>query len=308
MLVVCLCFLGRAVAQDDLLGDLIKEDSVKPKHNLTIATFKSTRVINMQSVELTGKGNLQFMISHHFANIWNSGAGWQNVSQFFGLNAGFANTYLSFDYSPKSWLNFGVAMTGNSMYEGWAKARILRQQTGIKDVPVSMVWLGTMNVDATAGDSPNDFVWNRFAYVNQLLIARKFNENFSLQFIPSYIHYNYVPYGSNNTNNIFSLGIGGNKKLGSKTSLSFEYSRQLNGYKNQITKSGQITNFNPDLISLGYNWDTGGHLFQFYISSTTAATNLEQLSRNTSNFKEGNFALGFTLNRSYSIKKVVQTP
>jgi hypothetical protein len=126
-----------AQAQDDLLGDLQKEDSGKVKQKLTIATFKSTRIINMQSVEMTGKGNLQFMISHHFGQIWNDGAGLKNVAQLFGFNSGVANTYLSFDYSPQNWWNLGFASTGNSQFEGWTKFRILRQQTGKKNVPVT---------------------------------------------------------------------------------------------------------------------------------------------------------------------------
>ena len=101
--IVASCFLLKASAQD-LLGDLMKEDSGKVKQNITTATFKSTRIINGQSVEMTCKGNLQFMISHHFGNVWNKGKGWQNVTQLFGLNSGVATTYLSFDYSYTDWL------------------------------------------------------------------------------------------------------------------------------------------------------------------------------------------------------------
>lgn len=304
---LCHVSVTKAQAQDDLLGDLMKEDAGKPKQNFTTATFKSTRVINMQSVEMTGKGNLQFMISHHFGNIWNSGKGWQNAAQLFGLNSGIANTYLSVDYSPEKWLNLGIAATGNSQYEGWIKLNVLKQQTGVHEIPVTVDWMSLMHADATAGDSPNDFAWNRFSFLHQLLIARKFNDNLSLQFTPSYVHYNYVPYGYNNTNDIFSLGIQGRYKLSHKTAVTFEYSRQLNGYKNQTDEMGNTCQYNPDLIAIGYDWDTGGHIFQFFVSSTTAASNLTQLSRNTSDFKQGNFALGFTINRSFGIKKVVKS-
>ena len=92
------CFMVKAIAQDDLLGGLMKDDSSKVKQSITTATFKSTRIVNMQSVEMTGKGNLEFMISHHFGNFWKEGKGLQNLSQLFGFNAGTATTYLSFDY------------------------------------------------------------------------------------------------------------------------------------------------------------------------------------------------------------------
>ncbi len=292
-------------AQDDLLGDLEKEDASKVKKNLTTATFKATRIINMQSVEMTGKGNLQFMVSHHFGYLWNEGKGLANLGQFFGFNSGVATTYLSFDYSTHDWMNLGFALTGNARYETWAKFRLLKQQTGVKNMPVTLDYMALANVDVAEGPSPDDLLWNRFSYLHQLLIARKFNDALSLQLTPSYIHLNFVPYGFNNTNNIFNIGLGGRYKLSDKTAITFEYSRQLNGYKNLMDESASALNYVPDIISLGVDWDTGGHIFQFYVTSTTAATNIQQLSANTSNFAKGNFCLGFTLNRSYGIKRVV---
>ena len=124
---------------------------------------------------------------------------------------------------------------------------------------------------------------------------------------PSYIHYNFMPYGINNTNNIFSVGLSGRYKLTNKTALTFEYSRQLNGYKNLLDESASALNYVPDLLSLGYDWDTGGHIFQFFFTSTTSSTTITQLSANTNDFTKGNFSLGFTINRSYGIRKVVQS-
>ncbi len=306
-LIVTFCFMLKAIAQDDLLNDLVKDDAAKVKKNIATATFKSTRIINMQSVEMTGKGNLEFMISHRFGSVWKDGKGWGNVAQLFGLNAGAANTYMSFDYSFTNWMNVGFAATGNSKYETWTKFKLLRQQSGAKNIPITVSLFSSASFDGTEGPSPNDFAWNRFSFINQLLVARKFNENFSLQLTPSYIHYNYVPYGINNTNNIFSLGIGGRYKITHKTAISFEYSRQLNGYKNLLDETASAVNYVPDLFSLGYDWDTGGHIFQFFFTSSSAATNIAQLTTNTNEVRLGNFSLGFNLNRSYGIKRVVKT-
>ena len=79
----------------------------------------------MHSVEIVPKGNLQFMIAHHFGVIWNKeqDAG-QNLAQVFGFNSGIAHTYLSFDYSPTNFANVGIALTGNSMFEGFVKFKI----------------------------------------------------------------------------------------------------------------------------------------------------------------------------------------
>jgi hypothetical protein len=273
-----------------------------PKQKFTRTTFNSTKIINMQSVEMTSRNSLQFMISHHFSNIWNKDAGSQNLAQLFGLNSGVAHTYLSFDYSPHTWLNLGLAAAGNSKYEGWAKFKLLRQQTGAKNVPLSIVYFALMNVN-TAKDPENTLSWNKFSYMHQLLIARKFSDKFSLQLIPTWIHFNLVPYGVNNDNEVYSIGLAGKLKMTSKLNLTFEYARQLNMYENLVSKNGSILNYHPDLLSAGIEINTGGHLFQFYIGSTTDASNLDQLARNTSSIKDGNFAMGFTINRSLSLQK-----
>ncbi|MES1197868.1 MAG: DUF5777 family beta-barrel protein [Chitinophagaceae bacterium] len=273
-----------------------------PKQKFTRATFNSTRIINLQSTEIVSKGNLQFLISHHFSNIWNKDAGSQNIAQLFGLNSGVAHTYLSFDYSPLTWMNLGLAAAGSSKYEGWAKFKLVRQQTGVKNIPVSMSFYSMVNVN-TAKNPDVQLSWNKYSFMNQLLIARKFSDKFSLELAPAWIHFNIVPYGINNSNEVFSLALAGKYKATSKMNLTFEYSRQLNMYKNIISKSGDIINYNPDLVAVGIEMNTGGHLFQFFIGSTTDASNIDHFARNNSKIKDGNFAMGFTINRSLSLKK-----
>ncbi len=299
LLVFCLGLFAYAMAQEDSTKTETKE---APKAKFARATFNSTKIINMQSTEIVTPGVLQFMISHHFSYIWNKDGGSQNLAQFFGLNSGVAHTYLSFDYSPLTWLNLGVAMAGNSKYEGWAKFKILRQQTGLKEIPVSIAWFSLVNADASK-DLDNEATGNNFAFMNQLLIARKFSSKFSLELLPAWIHFNVVPYGINNSNEVFSLGIAGKYKATSKMNLTLEYARQLNMYENIISKNGAILNYSPDLLSVGVEISSGTHLFQFYIGNTTTSSNIDQLARNTSSIKDGQFAIGFTINRGMKIKK-----
>lgn len=298
LLVFFLGFLAHTIAQDTAIAE-IKE---APKQKFTRAVFNATKIINMQSTEIVSPGILQFMISHHFSNIWNKDGGKQNIAQFFGLNSGVAHTYLSFDYSPLKYMNVGVAMAGGAKYEGWTKFRILRQQTGIKNIPVTIGFYSMVNVN-TAEDPDNEFTGNKFSFMNQLLISRKFSDKFSLQLMPTWIHFNVVPYGINNSNEVFSMGIAGKYKVSSKLNVTLEYARQLNMYKNLITKNGAILNYKPDLLSLGIEISTGTHLFQFYVGSTTDASAIDQLARNNSSIKEGNIAIGFTINRSMNLKK-----
>jgi hypothetical protein len=307
LLATSCALLLNTYAQDDLLNELVKEDSAKVKQDITIATFKSTRVINMHSTEMTGLNNLQFMIIHHFGNIWQDGGFNNNFGRLLGLNAGFANTYMSFDYTPIRWMNLGLAFAGNSSLEGTAKFKLMRQQTGQHNYPVSIAWVSTARYDANKSvPSPNDFEWNRFSYLNQLIIARKMSESISLQLIPSWVHNNIISYGAGNSHDVFSIGMGGRVKLTNKTAITVEYSRQLNMYENVIDKSGEIVNYSPNLFSLGFDWDTGGHIFQFFLTNSSYASNLLQLTTNPVRDNLGQWSLGFNLNRSYSMKKSVK--
>ena len=301
LVVGCGLFMS-TVAQDTLQTKEEPQMTVK-KAKFVKNTFRSTRLINMQSIEMGGKDYMQFMISHHFGNIWNDDGGAENFAQMLGLNSGVAHTYLAFDYSPLNQLNIGVAATGNAAFEGWAKIKILKQQTGKKNIPITLVWHSLFNVDASNRAPDADLAWNRFSFMHQILIARKFNSKFSLQLSPTMVHYNVIPYGIDNNNNIFSIGIGGRYALSDKKSLTFEYSRQLNMFEDVLDKTGNINNYEPNLLALGMEFFTGGHVFQFYIGNTTDATNIAQLSRNTNKFKLGQFALGFHLNRSFFIGK-----
>lgn len=307
-LFVAFCmFMTAAIAQDDLLGELEKEDSAKVKQDITIATFKATRIINMHSTEMTGAKNLQFLIIHHFGELWDTKEGANNLGRLFGMNAGFANTYMSFDYSPNRWLNLGLAFAGDMNLEGTAKFKLMRQQSGLHNYPVSMALVSTARTNFSDADpAPNDFEWNKVSYLNQLLIARKFSESFSLQLMPSWVHYNIVAYGSGNSHDIFNIGLGGRMKLSDKTAITFEYTRQLNMYENVIDKSGEIVSYSPNLFSLGYDWDTGGHVFQFFVTNSSFASNIPQLTVNSEKDNFGQWSIGFNLNRSYSMKKTVK--
>ena len=294
-------------AQDSLQVTAETQSVSAARPKFTKATFKSTRIINMQSVEMVSKGTLQFMISHHFGYAWNKDLGSprlfnKNLSQLFGFNSGIAHTYLSLDYSPLNCLNIGAAATGSSQFEGWVKIKLLRQQTGTRNIPVTVVLFSQVALDASPR-AVGDFTGNKFSFMHQLLIARKFSDKFSLQLMPTVIHFNLVPYGINNSNYVYSMGIGGKYKLSSKKSLTFEYARQLNMYQNLLDKSGNIYQYAPDLLSIGIEFDTGGHLFQFFVGNTLSSTNIDQLARNTSKIGDGKFALGFTINRGFSLKK-----
>ena len=159
-------------AQDstDLLKQLEKETLKTDKSNTvyTSATFKSTRVINGHSVETLGKGVLDFRISHRFGRLNEGGY------ELFGLDHATMRMALEYGITNNIMIGLGRA-TFQKTYDGFFKAKILRQSTGKINMPVTLDYVGTIAYQNLKFDEPKKSDYKaRLYYANQLIIGRKF--------------------------------------------------------------------------------------------------------------------------------------
>ena len=107
-------------AQNELLS-LLGDQEVNQE---VYGTFKGTKVINGQSVEMPTKSALFFIIEHRFGTI-NSGA-----YELWGLDQ--ASMRMSFEYGVREGVVLGVARnTFQKTYETSIKTRLLRQKEGV---------------------------------------------------------------------------------------------------------------------------------------------------------------------------------
>lgn len=308
ILLLSFCGVLLLNAQDDLLGDLLKEDAAKPKQNIVTSTFKGTRLINSQTTEMTGVGNIAFMVLHRFAPLTSmsskNGGGFYN---FLGLQS--ARTYLTVDYTPIKWLNIALNYAPQTAtVDGALKFQIIRQQSGIKNIPLTIdifadmfVKTGPFTTSQGSFKGGEQFT-DRLSYMFQLLLARKFTDKFSLQLMPTMVHYNAAPTSATAINDIYSIGIGGRYKFTERIALTLEYFRQLNGY---LAKTNGVADYAPDFLSLGVEFDTGGHIFQLFVSNSQYVTSPTMFtnSNNSTPFYKGNVSIGFNLNRAFGTTK-----
>jgi hypothetical protein len=269
------------------LSALLNDNSKTGKHEPVGAIFETTRVINGQSIEMTGKGILDFKISHRFGAI-NGG-----VSQFFGLDG--AVTQLGFDYGVTKWLTVGVSRsTFNKEYEGYAKVRLLTQ-TEDGHMPISLDYVGAatiMSDDASNYGTGDAYRFSyRMSYMNQLLIARKFSSRLSLQLMPTILHYNLVDLDVD-PNNVIAIGAGGRYKLSNRFSLNVEYYFQVPGEK--------LANYKNSL-SVGVDIQTGGHVFQLFFTNSSGITERAFVGQTTDSWSKGQIHFGFNISRIFQI-------
>ncbi len=266
-------------AQDDLLSQI---DQELDQGSIEVSsTFKGTRLINGHSIETRSKKNLTFIISHRFGNI-RGGA-----YEFFGMDG--ANIRLGLDYAITDKFTIGIGRNSLGKHlDGFAKYRILSQSKGEKHIPVSLTYFGSAAY-RTVRTTPELTFQQNLAFTNQLLIARKISSAISLQLMPVWVHYNAVSIEENN--DVFAIGVGGRYKIGKRFSLNVEYYHQLR-------------ELNPDYfnaLALGFDIDTGGHIFQFHITNSAAMIAKGFVGETTDDFFGGNIHLGFNITRNFQL-------
>jgi len=279
-IILSIFFCSFSVKAQDHLLNLLSQD--KPIYISYL--FKGTKVVNGQSVELPSKGVLQFTIQHRFGT----------------LNSGFYNLYgldnsqvrLGFDYGIKDFLAVGLGRSSTTKtIDANSKLRIKRQ---IKDgFPVTIVANFATYVKQwqyTDNQLDNFLFTNQLSFAQQLLIASKINRDLTLQISPTLIHYNLVE-TLDEPNDKYSLAIGGRYKITKRISVNAEYFHQLND------------KINNNVLSFGFDIETGGHVFQLHLSNSSAMIMPAFITKNTGNWLDGDIYFGFNISRVFTLYK-----
>jgi hypothetical protein len=285
-LVVPLFFVLTVVNAQDSLMNLLGDN--KPKIEYTMATFKATRVILGQSIENPFGGTLVFVISHHFGQI-NSG-----FYNFFGLDQ--ATTRLGLEYGITSRIEVGFGRsTYDKTWDGFTKIKILRQSKGARKMPLSLSFYANTAINGLDWQYPErkNYFASRMSYCFEFLVARKFNDYLSFQLIPSMVHRNLVPTTTDH-NDIFAIGAGGRCKISKRVSVNAEYyyllpNQNLDGIYNSF--------------SLGVDIETGGHVFQLFLTNSQGSFEEAFITENNGNWMKGDIFLGFNISRVFTIVK-----
>ena len=275
--------------EEDLLSLLVGEE----EQTYTTATFKTTRIINMHSVENAAAGVMDFRISHRFGFI-NSGA-----YDLFGLDQALMRIGFEYGVTDRLMVGFGRSNV-NKAYDSFLKYKILRQGSGKRNIPVSVSYFASAVCNTVKWSDPNrdNYFSSRMQYTHQLLIARKFNNDLSLQLTPTLVHKNLVP-TVQDKNDILAMGFGGRYKLTQRFSVNGEYIYVL---PNQITS----TFYNS--LSLGVDIETGGHVFQLHLTNSTSMLEPGFITESVGQWKNGGIHFGFNVSRVFTVKDKREKP
>jgi hypothetical protein len=288
--ILCILFTyaTQTKAQDSSLLKMLDDSIASVKTHVPVTgTFKGNRIINLQSVETPAKNVLLFTIMHRFGKINDGGYnlfGLDNATMRFGFDYGLNNRWS---------VGFGRS-TFEKTYDVYTKFKLLRQTEDGK-IPFTADFMGgfyykTLKYD----DKPYLTETYRCTYATELLIARKFDRNVSLQLTPVWIHYNLVPTTSDK-NNLFAVGMGGRVKVTRRISLTAEYNYLPSGQVNSVKVYNSF--------SAGVDIETGGHVFQLHVTNSQGMIDPVFISQTTGSWGNGDIYFGFNVSRAFNVGK-----
>tara|TARA_B110000014_G_C20125634_1_gene599321 strand:+ start:519 stop:1364 length:846 start_codon:yes stop_codon:yes gene_type:complete len=276
LLIIVLCSIK---AQDDELLNLINEGIVSPSIPV-VATFKATRIVNAQSIELARPQTLEFMILHRFGSMKNG------FYDLFGMDEAVIRFDLKYGLSDRLSLGFGRSSL-NKTYDLFTKIKVLKQTNGSNSFPMSVVLFSKIEIETITKKMEMS---DRFTYALQALVARKINQSFSLQVMPTLIHRNLVE-TFDESNDLFSCGIGGRLKITRRTSLNFDTFLPIGKRQESFKQSWGI----------GVDIDTGGHVFQLMLTNAQGSFESQYIENAYGGLEDLNLFLGFNITRAFSL-------
>lgn len=303
-------------AQDNSLSSLFTDSAMGTAHEPVINTFKSSMIVNAQSNETLHKHDLVFNVSHRFDDIAGTNGG---VKTFFGLDNS-TDIKIFFEYGISDRLTIGigrakgspeyneVAVPFNSLtqlWEGKLKYKLL-QQTEDDRVPIAITLFANAVVSSrkvdTAFYSDAHFqnFSDRWSFMGQVILARKFSQRFSVAVLPTLIHRNLVAPGDKQ--NLYALGLGGRWQFNRHMAIIADYFIPFRAQSSTDYFKGNGVAFrNP--LSVGWEIETGGHVFHIDFTNATGILENQFIPYTTRSWGKGQFRWGFNISRTFTLGK-----
>ncbi len=220
------------------------------------------------------------------------------------LNTGFTELFgldnamirFGFDYGISDDFTIGVGRSNfQKIYDGFLKYKLVKQTKGKRNVPFTIAFLSDVELSGVKNNpDPEGRSSSRFSFTNQILIGRKFSENFSLQIAPTLVHRNLVDF--NEKNNVGALGFGARQKLSKRVAITAEY---------YLVSGGQLPSDNikhfRNSVALGFDIETGGHVFQLHFTNSRSMVYKGFITETIGDIGDGGIHFGFNVSRVFTV-------
>lgn len=275
------------LAYGSALGQETAQDTVPDKPER--AAFESSYIIDNPTNVLYPKNTLEIVFSHRFGLINAPGSNNNDLAGIWGP----ANIRIGASFALHDRLTIGYGTTKDDRLQDFNWKVGLIQQTRSGKIPVSVSYYGNFTVDARRRDN-FALDQHRYSFFNQLIVARRFNRNLSLQVAGSVSHYNLVP--ERMRNDVIAISAGGRYKISPQTAVLVDFTQPFIHHLD-----GVELDMDPEPgFSLGVEFGTSGHAFQLFITNYYGIVPQKNVMFNQNNFFEGEYLIGFNITRKYN--------
>lgn len=297
IILLSLLFISINILAQDTM---INKTTSKP-----VKIFNSTKTINLRTTEVTGKGKMDFNVTHNFGDIAGNDGG---IQRFFGLDNA-SDIRIGFHIGVGHHTDLMLARAKGasqiqSLWELGIKQQLLTQKENDPSHPLSIALFANAVV-ATQKRNPFNDQENSFASLSdrtsnviQLIFARKFG-NVSLQLNPTYLNRGYAI--SYDQKNMFGLGGAFKVPITHRLNLVVDY---FHTFRNQESKDAFALNQNLkfyDPLGVGFEILTSGHIFRLNFTNATETLENRFIPRTITSWGKGQFRWGFTISRNFTL-------
>ena len=280
LLIVLLMFPAISIAQEE---EESTEDStiVVVKEQLERPAFEGASLIENPTNVLFDKNTLEVQMQHRFGLL-------KETNTLAGIYGDGTNIRIALSYAIHERLTLGYGTTKNNRLQDFFWKAALLRQTRSNSMPVSVSYYGNFTIDARPEKTFN-LIQDRYSFFNQVIIAKRFSPNVSMQIAPSISHFNAVEPGMKN--DLFAIAFGGRFKISPNTAIIADYSQPLTQF--------DLKNPHPG-ISFGVEFATSAHAFQVFLTNYSGLVPQQNYMKNQNDFFNGDFMIGFNITRNYN--------
>lgn len=288
LILIFFLFLSGSIFSQNSLEDII--GSTKDKAQPITSIFSSTRLINGHTVEMIPKGVAEFRISHRFGTIE------EGFYDIFGLDK--AQIRLGYDYGISKNVMIGFGRSSyKKTYDIFSRVSFINQSTDNK-IPISLQYLFASSIETLRYGNKIPFM-QRLGIINKILVAKKIGK-LSIQVSPTLMIHEFYNYRKK----VFSsLGFSARYMLGNRVALTTEYHYRLK-HDDDLTPAYQdVFERNYNSFGIGIDIETGGHIFQFHFSNSSAMNEKGFIFETDKSWSDGQICFGFNILREFSSGK-----
>lgn len=307
-----------AISQDTTMNSLMKDmDASAGPEKIPAKIFSGIKAINANTTEMTGKGKMDFRVTHNFDDVDGKGG---IFGRFLGLD-NVRDVRIAFHIGLSNKLDVSIARAKGDgavtkLYELSLKYLLAQQMENDPKHPVSIALFVNAAVSSAKASALPNFEHSfrsfsdRLSETVQLIIAKKFGR-VSVQLNPTFVNTHYTIL--NDDDKMFALGGAVRLPVTKNFNFIVDYFHPFRSKKskdffktvdNVYTPPTDVT-FNPSPITfydpLGISFEilTAGHVFNLNFTNATNTLENRFIPRTTSSWSKGKFRWGFTIARKF---------